>query len=916
MKKFLCCFVVCFCYGVNYDLEEIDVVGNKLNEEKKVYTKSKAISARENISEKSQSLDQIIRTIPGAFTNQDKATATISPNIRGSSGFGRINTMIDGVSQTFYSSGGDDGRNGSTSQFGAAIDPNFISGIEVERGSFSGKNGINSLMGSANLKTIGVDDIVRNGENFGFAVKGEAGNNDYKHNYATILAAKKALDSGATFGVLAGYSKREISQNYKVGGGLKITQANDDFMEKLFAQNYETEAQNFHFGKKGEELYYCYDRDKKRHIKAKQGDICGEIDYPGYGKFKIKAAPHKAEGDEKDLLAQAQKSFEAYLRKQFDIKPFDPNKLKQNIQSYIAKIEYTDDKNLLTLSFRNLENTIWQRKIKSDNYQLNYNLNSGDYLDLNFLFSYAQTKQNYKAFTPISTRDLIADLKTTNRSNTFDISNTFKSDFADEIFLTTTFGFNNFKNSYSKNRHPYELVWFNDYLGLLNGEYDSDLNAAYPNKTKKEIYEMMLSGKFFMKGPKGIFGDLLGGDYFDANDKPDEQGYRSNTFQPSGKQRFLTFYMDNGLEYDIFGLNLNTNFVKYRYSGKYFDKADKTKSYENNEFLFDDFGKRDAINFSGILKADINEFFAPFISYAKTTKFPTIQELYYTQRTTNGIRNDLKNETAKTWQIGFNSFKEDFILNNDIFGFKFVYYNTDTKNYIHTVERPRFNTHNPNKKDRDFPSIEYDNYERKFNKNGIEIEISYDAGLFYANLVYSRQKSHQPTSASDAGVASNPKPTVSEYFSYSHGISKISMLPKDYGFLDSGIRILNNSVTLGSRVKYFGESKKAYYDANDKEWINEGGQNAPEDKRKAVRKTEIIDKQPLIFDFYASYEPIKNLIIRAEIQNVFDKQYIDPLDANNDSASQRTYSIVEGDQSYITNLAKGRTAILSFSYKY
>ncbi|EDJ89228.1 cytidylate kinase [Haemophilus influenzae 22.1-21] len=72
------------------------------------------------------------------------------------------------------------------------------------------------------------------------------------------------------------------------------------------------------------------------------------------------------------------------------------------------------------------------------------------------------------------------------------------------------------------------------------------------------------------------------------------------------------------------------------------------------------------------------------------------------------------------------------------------------------------------------------------------------------------------------------------------------------------------------------------------------------------------------------------MIIKAEVQNLLDKRYVDPLDAGNDAASQRYYSSLndsicskdpdscEGgkDKSVLYNFARGRTYILSLNYKF
>ncbi|EDK13880.1 cytidylate kinase [Haemophilus influenzae 22.4-21] len=73
------------------------------------------------------------------------------------------------------------------------------------------------------------------------------------------------------------------------------------------------------------------------------------------------------------------------------------------------------------------------------------------------------------------------------------------------------------------------------------------------------------------------------------------------------------------------------------------------------------------------------------------------------------------------------------------------------------------------------------------------------------------------------------------------------------------------------------------------------------------------------------------MIIKAEVQNLLDKRYVDPLDAGNDAASQRYYSSLNdslackinestcndgSDKSVLYNFARGRTYILSLNYKF
>ena len=63
----------------------------------KPFTKASATSVRENVFNASENVDAIVRSIPGAFTQQDKSSGLVSLNVRGDSGFGRANSMVDGV---------------------------------------------------------------------------------------------------------------------------------------------------------------------------------------------------------------------------------------------------------------------------------------------------------------------------------------------------------------------------------------------------------------------------------------------------------------------------------------------------------------------------------------------------------------------------------------------------------------------------------------------------------------------------------------------------------------------------------------------------------------------------------------------------------------------------------------------------
>lgn len=805
-------------------LDEINVVAQDIKEQDKVFIKTGAVSTRDNISSSTKSLDDIVRSVPGAFTQLDKSQGTVSVNVRGLTGFGRVNTMIDGVSQTFYSSSTDDGgRGGSTSQFGTFIDPDFLAAVDVERGAFNGTAGVNALMGAANFKTIGVEDLVRKGRHVGLMTKMLGGKNAIGPNYMGAVAGKVDFSDTQWLGVLYGYSWRKISQDYEIGGGKRVTDSSVD-LSKL-------------------------DEDEQ---------------------------------------------FE------HSTKPYNPEHSLQRPKGQLAKIEYGDTYNRFTLAHRDYRTSLAGRKVINKNYQLNYNFTVPDskFINLNLLLAKNKGMQNYHTGAKVIDKILLSPLITTNTARIADVSNKFKLNFLFGGELETTIGFNKIKNEYSKNRYPEEL----NYL-LENGETTEETNTQ--------------TGR---------------------------QNLKSSTFQPDGKQDINTVYIDNNFTYGIYSLDLNANWNQAKFSGTrfrhipdYIDQLEREADnlsirdpkradiYDQIDELTDQYcdvlkadddpicegkslkqnvhGKHKNVNYSASLSANIHELFAPFISYSKTNRVPNIKEIFFSNIGDYGVNTDLKSETAKTYQVGFNGFKEGLLKENDLLGFKVLAYKTHIDNYIFNIGKEKIEGR----------YIYHKNSSDRVKIKGVEFELNYDLGWFYTKLAYAYQKTNQPASYTDASNRVDEGSTINRDLQ-GFGASKISILPEHYGSLDIGTRLYEQKLTLGSVLKYYGKSKRASIildeirDPNNRNRIAE-----------YRRTNEYINKQPVIVDFYISYEPIKDLILKAELQNVFDKKYIDPLDSNNDSASQSSYHFdtdFSGYVSHLNNFARGRTAVFSLSYKY
>ncbi|MCK9038063.1 TonB-dependent receptor [Haemophilus influenzae] len=890
-------------------LGQIDVVEKVISNDKKPFTEAKAKSTRENVFKETQTIDQVIRSIPGAFTQQDKGSGVVSVNIRGENGLGRVNTMVDGVTQTFYSTALDSGQSGGSSQFGAAIDPNFIAGVDVNKSNFSGASGINALAGSANFRTLSVNDVITDDKPFGIILKGMTGSNATKSNFMTTAAGRKWLDNGGYVGVVYGYSQREVSQDYRIGGGERLASLGQDILAKekeaYFrssgyvlnqAGQWQPDLNKNHWSCSKENPYLADDR-KIDNYTPKCSDFAPPRSPTTTKRKKILKAiddgkPLQNISELQDDIKKTDKSFEDN-KEQYSVAPIEPGSLQSRSRSHLLKFEYGDDHHTLGAQIRTLDNKIGSRKIENRNYQVNYNFNNNSYLDLNLMAAHNIGRTIYPKGGFFASWQVADKLITKNVANIVDINNSHTFLLPKEIDLKTTLGFNYFTNEYSKNRFPEELSLF----------YKDDSHD-------QGLYSFSNSGRY--SGSKGLLPQ------------------RSVILQPSGKQKFKTVYFDTALSKGIYHLNYSVNFTHYAFNGEYVGY--KNTAGKINEPILHKSGHKKAFNHSATLSAELSDYFMPFFTYSRTHRMPNIQEMFFSQVSDAGVNTALKPEQSDTYQLGFNTYKKGLFTQDDVLGVKLVGYRSFIKNYIHNVygdwsrdgvtpEWAKLNSFRL--------TIAHQNYQPIVKKSGAELELNYDMGRFFANLSYAYQRTNQPTNYADASPRPN-NASKEDILKQGYGLSRITMLPKDYGRLELGTRWFDQKLTLGLAARYYGKSKRA---TTQEEYINGSRYEEKTTNDKiyyAIKKTEDIKKQPIILDLHVSYEPIKDLIIKAEVQNLLDKRYVDPLDAGNDAASQRYYSSLndsicsknpdscEGgsDKTVLYNFARGRTYILSLNYKF
>lgn len=183
------------------------------------YMRPGAYSSR-TLNENLQSLDASLRSMAGTYTQIDPLQGAVNINVRGMSGLGRVNTMVDGVTQTYFGMAPASYHGGAGSSAGVLIDPNFLAEVDVIRGNSTGSQGVNALAGSANMRTIGVDDLVKEGRNTGLLSRFSVGDNGLGRTGMIAVAGKTdTFDNGGSLGALVGLSGSRIYATYQNGGG-------------------------------------------------------------------------------------------------------------------------------------------------------------------------------------------------------------------------------------------------------------------------------------------------------------------------------------------------------------------------------------------------------------------------------------------------------------------------------------------------------------------------------------------------------------------------------------------------------------------------------------------------------------------------------------------------------------------------
>ncbi|MDC9613371.1 TonB-dependent receptor [Xenorhabdus khoisanae] len=131
----------------------------------------------------------LIKGAVGVYSGDARNGGALDINIRGIQGQGRIPVTIDGTEQAITVGRGYHGANNRN-----YIDPNLISSIEIEKGPSLNRRVKGSVGGAVSIKTLGIDDVVPQGETFGINTKLETSSNSVRERTPSLSLGQDYRD--------------------------------------------------------------------------------------------------------------------------------------------------------------------------------------------------------------------------------------------------------------------------------------------------------------------------------------------------------------------------------------------------------------------------------------------------------------------------------------------------------------------------------------------------------------------------------------------------------------------------------------------------------------------------------------------------------------------------------------------------
>nr|WP_318531815.1 TonB-dependent hemoglobin/transferrin/lactoferrin family receptor [Pseudomonas huaxiensis] len=774
-----------------------------------VYTAPRSVSVitRDQIDKRPpRHAADMLEETAGVYTAVNQRDPGLSVNIRGVQDYGRVNMNIDGMRQNFNVNGHQQ-RNGIM-----VVDPEFISSVEIEKGSQSGMGGAGVLGGIASFNTVQASEFLGPDKEYGGRIRaghgiGELGNGTYFNGSALFAFGNEVGD------LLLGVSERHFG-DYRAG-----TNDKDNLGTQIRAREVWPKAWN-------------------DWVESEVGDM-GSVTRSRLFKVGVN-------------LPQDQ-------RVQFNYIETD-----------------TDSKDSWTWFDYESDSFYYQRSGATD---LNAKNASIDY-----------------SFSPDN--DLI-DVK------------------AKVYFVRTRMDRWNAGSTAS--------IGSGNWYGAYNDRFQTDTWGLQLQNTSR--FYIGATDKLTLDYGTELFQD----EFKPATDRVpavNEQAYPYvQGATPEGKKLTASLFaqaqyehddwltLDAGLRYDRYRLSGESGMTLWMFPEGPYEAGGIVKSQQH--LIFDETTEQGRFSptFGIAVKPGV-DWLQLYTRWGRGWRAPAVTEVFMTGRPHAGGGAEmvypnpyLKPETSHDWELGFNIFKESLLRDGDRFGLKVAYFDTRIDNFS-------FLDVNVSLPDETASGIglgrmAYQNNEETTRFRGVEYSLDYDAGRYYGRLSYTHmigtndfcsQQFYMGGAKSTVRVGTVtravqvgnrivmrqfavnqavPNDAMSNQINCGNIMGNATYMPADRGSLTLGMRFLDNTLDVGTRLRY---SK---------------GNGANLDTPTYATLDQAVWPKYKVYDLFASYwmTPQVNLTLALE------------------NATDQAYFVAMGDVNNLS-LARGRTLSGMLEYKF
>jgi len=220
------------------------------------------------------------------------------------------------------------------------------------------------------------------------------------------------------------------------------------------------------------------------------------------------------------------------------------------------------------------------------------------------------------------------------------------------------------------------------------------------------------------------------------------------------------------------------------------------------------------------------EWFQPYVTYSESFRAPTLNETLTGGSHPGGASATfqpnpyLRPETQRGWEFGFNSRYHGALVGHDSFFLKADYFTMNVEDYITAMTTAQWNY--------------FYNTPGTSKVSGVEVQSMYDAGYVFAGLSYTYTNIDLPSQVNGFGAG--------------------TYVPDHVVVGSLGVRLLDEKLTIGGRVSYFGKTA-----------VGEPNVGSFYDKPYMPSYT--------LVDLYSSYQIYEGLDVGLNVDNLFDLEY-------------------------------------------